>query len=581
MKKILIIRHAILETIDATMAAALVVQTFAESVQLIGNIEVRPLRISREEQGNVHWDSAARAQQQQYEKEIRPLLHEHAEAIICYFGQAPIPLAIHLGYLMQNYRQIKVAFQAYTGEKNWYFDHEAATEIAWSEPIERLKKPSIAKGSVLLRLSTSFLVHPEDTNGIAPDAIAEYDIRLTQPDVKRLWSQRALESVEKQIMEALQALQEDYPHAERIYLLAAINVGIAFTMGTKINPTICPLVQTFLYDKNKEIHYTEALTIQALEDRIVPTDEEKAQAQELRVRLANHLEKEVYDFIAYLKNQAYDNWLLTIDPRLNKTYTTYWNSLPALYETILNNPTSIALGAIDLSTGNYNKKTHEWHLEDALLVPILRRKVDALRALRMFLFHESLHFSEKGHCFHGNEAEGIGAFPKVIEEADYQADVWAMLHEYAYTVRNSKEPVNAKSIFCQIIETAIETMWSFDDNGHLLNLFQIRRMNRYLIWYWHLVQIERMDKDSTIEDICKILMHKPCLEFAGLPVVSGDRRAFYKLNELPTPHWQFAMFVNNRLKRYAVANMELFVKGFRECNSRDIKRVVASLIANN
>jgi len=51
----------------------------------------------------------------------------------------------------------------------------------------------------------------------------------------------------------------------------------------------------------------------------------------------------------------------------------------------------------------------------------------------------------------------------VIEEADYQADVWALLTEYKYCClyEPGKLKNGVKEFFCNAIETAVETMWSF------------------------------------------------------------------------------------------------------------------------
>ena len=55
-----------------------------------------------------------------------------------------------------------------------------------------------------------------------------------------------------------------------------------------------------------------------------------------------------------------------------------------------------------------------------------------MQAGRLFLFHEALHYSSEGHRLTSEVANGIGQFPKVIEEADYQAKVWALPSEYKY-----------------------------------------------------------------------------------------------------------------------------------------------------
>ncbi len=53
---------------------------------------------------------------------------------------------------------------------------------------------------------------------------------------------------------------------------------------------------------------------------------------------------------------------------------------------------------------------------------------------------------------------------RVLEEADYIADVWAMIHEYSYSkMHYNQEAKIEKEFFKEMIEVASKTMWAFDD----------------------------------------------------------------------------------------------------------------------
>jgi hypothetical protein len=163
----------------------------------------------------------------------------------------------------------------------------------------------------------------------------------------------------------------------------------------------------------------------------------------------------------------------------------------------------------------------------------------------------------------------------VLEAADYQADVWAMLHEYAYSeIYHSDEidPANPSAFFVKMIESALATMWAFDDRGIEFTQIQIRRMNRYLIWYWQLLQIEDKRCDS-LAKVLKILAQLPVIEIKGLiPKVEGYR-IFHRLDRFVETNLEFGVLWQNKIKR--IGNVGFFnipdlIQAFRDRDSKII-----------
>ena len=70
-------------------------------------------------------------------------------------------------------------------------------------------------------------------------------------------------------------------------------------------------------------------------------------------------------------------------------------------------------------------------------------------------------------------------------------------------------------------------MWSFDDNGAGLEEIQIRRLNRYMIWYWQYARIEQEGKN--LDSILGILQEKPVIELNGLCTKEENNRFFFVL----------------------------------------------------
>ena len=142
--------------------------------------------------------------------------------------------------------------------------------------------------------------------------------------------------------------------------------------------------------------------------------------------------------------------------------------------------------------------------------------------------------------------ENIGSFPKVLELADYQSDVYAILNEYGYQ-RTSEEIDNPREFFKETIETAIETMWSFDDLGYPLIQIQVRRLNRYLIWHWQLIRIEK--SKGSLDEIVKILEERPHIELSGLKTKEENGRFYFELEQNQNFPLELAIFYKNSVIR--------------------------------
>jgi hypothetical protein len=142
---------------------------------------------------------------------------------------------------------------------------------------------------------------------------------------------------------------------------------------------------------------------------------------------------------------------------------------------------------------------------------------------------------------------------------------------YCQTYEPQKLQEGVKSFFCNAIETAVETMWSFVDNGGDLDDVQIRSMNRFLNWYWQWVRIESIKGKGTFEEIVRILFNKPVIEFAGAPITLRAHRTFFKLKVRDTSNLQLAAFYKNKVYRFAPNLIGSIVDGFRQLNGEKIK----------
>ncbi len=224
---------------------------------------------------------------------------------------------------------------------------------------------------------------------------------------------------------------------------------------------------------------------------------------------------------------------------------------------------------------------NKWYVDNNFFISVNNRlKTDdtILTAVRLFLFHEALHYSK--HKLTDLTSNNIGSFPKVLETADYQADVYAILNEYGYHSKMFGEINNPKKFFLTTINTAIETMWSFDDNGVELEEIQIRRLNRYMIWYWQYAKIE-MDGGS-LDNIVSILEQKPVIELNGLKTKEENNRFYFILEKRKDQPLELGIFHNNQLIRDASASnmsIENLIQGVKEMKGEKILDVMRSFVS--
>ncbi len=200
--------------------------------------------------------------------------------------------------------------------------------------------------------------------------------------------------------------------------------------------------QTYQYDRMQVPKYREAILItKEVNDRVFLSEEDREVATTVRQQWEEQLRNKLKPFIKMITGTKTDNWLQTVCETtdeynsVSKHLKSPWNSVTNIGETSLKDD-KIDLLTVNVDEGfEYIEKTNTWQLDDGFLSGLKKRFVkdankDVMQAGRFFFFHEALHYSKSGHRLTKEIAAGIGQFPKVIEEADYQADVWGLLTEY-------------------------------------------------------------------------------------------------------------------------------------------------------
>lgn len=535
---------------------------------------------------DLSFNNLALYQQRKFNEIVKPILDANPNSEIAYFGLTPIPVAFHFGYLVGNTHNCTI-FQFHHQLNKWYKEFEKP----FPEYVFEINQPILpneiqkGKGDVTIRIGTSFDIDRHSTYEVVKDPENEFDISLKLPNLDSLYNQHNIQEVVNSFQNILSAYANKLIDREKIHLFIASSAGLPFALGTRINPNIYPYVQTYQFSKNENPKYKEAILItKEIDNRVILSDVDRQTSNEIRLSWQNQLKDRLKPFIQNISGNGADNWLQMVcatrdEYETVKTYLKHpWNLVTDIDKTTLKDD-NIDLETIDVEDGfEYIEQTNKWLLDDGFLFGLdkrLKKKsgTDLMQASRLFFFHEALHYSTEGHRLTREVANGIGQFPKVIEEADYQADVWGLLTEYKYCCVYEPQKLEGgiKNFFCNAIETAVETMWSFVDNGSELTIIQVRSMNRFLNWYWQYVRIENISGKGTLENIIAILLDKPVIEFAGAPMELRGYRTFFKLNSKFINNYQLAAFANNKVYRFTPNLILDVVEGFKNLNGEKIK----------
>ncbi|MCU0435382.1 MAG: SAVED domain-containing protein [Bacteroidia bacterium] len=556
--KIVIIKHTIHNSISNEEVEAALSEELFQSERIF--VEVVPVKVSLDESGDIHWPTAARHQKQQFEQEIKPILDSNPDAIVAYFGLAPIPLAAHLGYLVGPFRKTKV-FQRHHETKSWKWpnsgNEDKGIALKCREPKELFEMPS----DVILRVKTSFDISPEITTELVKEHSREIDIQAKELSKDFFESEAQIERFANDYCNALDSIATFLPKTDTIHLFAAIPVGLAFLIGAKINPNVHPRVQTYQFSKIKNGSYEPALALQnQSNDPEQLTGDEKNAVDELRELLIGEYEriKTYTEWVGKNRDNDDTSWATTIFEKgkiPSKLTEGRWGYMPAISDT------PILDSFIDKTVTNsgeqfYDDPRRAWLLDDYFLHALKKRLVEIEKikqAFRLFIFHESLHFQLGLSSY---QAQGIGRFPRVLEEADFYADVWAMINEYGFTRFHSgtAQVLDSSNFFSSLIELAIETFWAFDTNADMSRP-QVRRVNRYLIWYYMMAQL-RLSKIKGIDDAIERMTVKPIVDLRG-PTTKSDPegRVEYLFNgKASTPISMAVYDYQNRITRLTTDN---------------------------
>lgn len=580
---ILLLTHSVHKKIEKAEAYNSLSEADKGFMPNIEHIDVCPLSVSLEESSEIDWFEAAALQKKIYEEEIKPFLNEHPSYKIIYFGAAPIPLVLNLGYLIGDWHRTEARLLDHKS-KHWDWVNTELNVSLTSTGIPH--EVTEGEGEVVLKLFSSYNIDDTDTSYYVTKPLKKIEISTEELSVHSIKSNEDLTCIVTEFKSAIDAVASNLTNVTKVHLFASVPVGVAFMAGTKINPNVHAKIQSYQYSSNDNPKYTPVLMVQELVSPAdVLTDVDKAVIGQLRLNFKNCLDNKVQSFVEVLntKEEVWYRKILDTDAnQFSEFERPYWGRMNSIDDTITMGSTiDVEQTEVEDNSFFYEKETKSWHLDDAFLFSISKRLIDEnsqLRGLRLLVFHEGVHY--RGHKLTSHTVNDIGRFPKILEEVDYQADVWAMVHEYKFSSIHERDITKDEvSFFKQLILTATEMMWAFEERSSSLSEMQVRRVNRYLIWYWQYVRLSDENCDN-LSKVISILADKPVIELRGPSLKASGPRVLNSFERIDQNSLEIGVLWKNAIERRASgSSIDLIglIEGFRKKDGSAIISTLTSL----
>ncbi len=592
-KGFIVIQHAVLTEISDKECEKVISESQKdEDIRLyFEHIKIRPVpdHISHKNMDEINWREAAAIQEAFVEDQLKPLLKKFPDYEVIYFGASPIPLAVHLGYLMEDWRRVNIFLR----------HHKESEDQRWYQNLDSEKVPSLPllvngipndtyeiNDDVVVKVQVSYAINDDEIKkSITSDVAKTISLNLEKLQLDLNSIQKCHEITDR-FEDALKAVVDNLPNTDTIHLIATIPVGLAFLFGRKIRSNVSSPVQTYQYNKNADFPYNPVLAINQSYVGFTPlTEKEIKKAKSIRKSFQKGSWQNLQSMMRNNKEQSERNpedcWLdIVLGKKTPKgdMNTKYWKDLQKLEETALAEKQFILKEDID--GYEIDDKEGTWGIGNRMIHDLNRRLTntkDVDRAIRVVLIHEGLHYYQ--HNLSQVTVEGIGRFPKIVEDADYQADIYAILYEYAYSKLYAPTDIDNNNLgrfFAKTLDIALAALWSFNDPGVTMKEIQVRRLNRFLIWYWQCVALSD-SRVKTIEDVIGILATKPVIEIKGLSLRTEGERVECQLERYVESNLEIGIFINNRIFRSGntgYLRLPDLIKGFRERDHQLIKDLI-------
>jgi hypothetical protein len=178
------------------------------------------------------------------------------------FSLAPIPLAIHLGYLLTDRIEVE-PFQYDRERRTWRWPE------AQGPPNQDFSTTGLPTASIIepvevaIRVSLSADVAATDSQALTGRLPVEVDLKVSNPDVMWLVSCEQLVALSRNFRAILRELRSQVPNCTKLHLFYAGPTGGAIVLGQALNPRMNPRTVLYEHHRQREPRYDPVLTLGA------------------------------------------------------------------------------------------------------------------------------------------------------------------------------------------------------------------------------------------------------------------------------------------------------------------------------
>lgn len=453
-----------------------------------------------------------------------------------YFGLAQIPHIIALGSHLGDERRVHLHdYNRNNDTWSWPTTEKTLEVVAENVP----GGPAVtSRGQAVIRVSISARVTDESIRPhVGAELLADITIRPTNttPNLGIVRSEADVTAIREAIREAVGAIRAWRPGVHTIHVFAAAPVSVCFVIGQELKPRNSPPVQTYRFQMREDVpEYHPGILLRdgdmtAAERPL--SDEQKKKANEDRRGVWTGVLNEVIGYARRLREDGHagKRWYEPLQPRDALAIVAPFPTLRPLAAIQCDKHT------IDPEPyhGEYGfDEDHQmWRLSDGLIVGFREavggNEAELRDAIRLFFFHEFC------HEFHGLTkltADEVGKFANCLEYIDYTADTFALLHQLDWMRAGQPGRVDTEDkrqrFLADQVDLILRSFWAFDPNPPVLE-WQVRRLRRYMNWYWRSVQIRR---SANLAQALRLFRRQPHVELAGLQQFARGRRVLVRLD---------------------------------------------------
>lgn len=190
-------------------------------------------------------------------QEFESKIQENEADILEIFAMSPIPLLIHLGFLLSD--TVPYTIYQWDREEEYWVHNQPQSEVPVSI---KLKQDNYLEGNdeIAIAVGVSGRIHIKDVKEALNKASDILLMHTEKPSVKNILYRNEVKEIQIQVKERIEYLISEYDY-KKIHLFCAVPAGLAIEIGRGINENIWGKVCLYEYKRMNSPRYHFAISL--------------------------------------------------------------------------------------------------------------------------------------------------------------------------------------------------------------------------------------------------------------------------------------------------------------------------------